>query len=313
MIRIFKTEDGAMHEKEEMQPGCWIALTNPTASEIIDIADAYQIDPDHLKAPLDEEERSRIEVEEEDTLVLVDIPSIEERSGKDWFVTIPLAIIMTNDVLITVCLEETPVLTSFMDGRVRDFHTFMKTRFILQILYKNATQYLQYLRIIDKKSEVIERKLHQSQKNEELIELLELEKSLVYFTTSLRSNEVVLEKLLRTEKIKKYPEDTDLLEDVIVENKQAIEMAGIYSGILSGTMDAFASVISNNLNIVMKFLATVTIVMSIPTMVASFYGMNVNSRGMPFANHPYGFVIVLGFALALSLLVAYIFNKKDLF
>ena len=313
MIRIFKTEDGAMHEKEEMQPGCWIALTNPTASEIIDIADTYQIDPDHLRAPLDEEERSRIEVEDEYPLILVDIPSIEERNGKDWFVTIPLAIITTKDVLITVCLEETPVLTSFMDGRVRDFHTFMKTRFILQILYKNATQFLQYLRIIDKKSEVIERKLHQSQKNEELIELLELEKSLVYFTTSLRSNEVVLEKLLRIEKIKKYPEDTDLLEDVIVENKQAIEMANIYSGILSGTMDAFASVISNNLNIVMKFLATVTIVLSIPTMIASFYGMNVNSHGMPFADSPYGFAIVLGLTLLLSLFVAYIFNKKDLF
>ena len=313
MIRIFKTEDGAMHEKEEMQPGCWIALTNPTASEIIDIADTYQIDPDHLRAPLDEEERSRIEVEDEYTLILVDIPSIEERNGKDWFVTITLAIITTKDVLITVCLEETPVLTSFMDGRVRDFHTFMKTRFILQILYKNATQFLQYLRIIDKKSEVIERKLHQSQKNEELIELLELEKSLVYFTTSLRSNEVVLEKLLRIEKIKKYPEDTDLLEDVIVENKQAIEMANIYSGILSGTMDAFASVISNNLNIVMKFLATVTIVLSIPTMIASFYGMNVNSHGMPFADSPYGFAIVLGLTLLLSLFVAYIFNKKDLF
>ena len=313
MIRIFKTEDGAMHEKEEMQPGCWIALTNPTASEIIDIADTYQIDPDHLRAPLDEEERSRIEVEDEYTLILVDIPSIEERNGKDWFVTIPLAIITTKDVLITVCLEETPVLTSFMDGRVRDFHAFMKTRFILQILYKNATQFLQYLRIIDKKSEVIERKLHQSQKNEELIELLELEKSLVYFTTSLRSNEVVLEKLLRIEKIKKYPEDTDLLEDVIVENKQAIEMANIYSGILSGTMDAFASVISNNLNIVMKFLATVTIVLSIPTMIASFYGMNVNSHGMPFADSPYGFAIVLGLTLLLSLFVAYIFNKKDLF
>ena len=313
MIRIFKTEDGAMHEKEEMQPGCWIALTNPTASEIIDIADTYQIDPDHLRAPLDEEERSRIEVEDEYTLILVDIPSIEERNGKDWFVTIPLAIITTKDVLITVCLEETPVLTSFMDGRVRDFHTFMKTRFILQILYKNATQFLQYLRIIDKKSEVIERKLHQSQKNEELIELLELEKSLVYFTTSLRSNEVVLEKLLRIEKIKKYPEDTDLLEDVIVENKQAIEMANIYSGILSGTMDAFASVISNNLNIVMKFLPTVTIVLSIPTMIASFYGMNVNSHGMPFADSPYGFAIVLGLTLLLSLFVAYIFNKKDLF
>ena len=313
MIRIFKTEDGAMHEKEEMQPGCWIALTNPTASEIIDIADTYQIDPDHLRAPLDEEERSRIEVEDEYTLILVDIPSIEERNGKDWFVTIPLAIITTKDVLITVCLEETPVLTSFMDGRVRDFHTFMKTRFILQILYKNATQFLQYLRIIDKKSEVIERKLHQSQKNEELIELLELEKSLVYFTTSLRSNEVVLEKLLRIEKIKKYPEDTDLLEDVIVENKQAIEMANIYSGILSGTMDAFASVISNNLNIVMKFLATITIVMSIPTMVSSFYGMNVLSSSMPFATNPYGFVIVIVLSVILTCAVAWIFAKRNLF
>lgn len=126
MIRIFKTEDGAMHEKEEMQPGCWIALTNPTASEILEIADACQIDPDHLKAPLDEEERSRIEAEDEYTLILVDIPSIEERNGKDWFVTIPMAIITTKDVLITVCLEETPILTAFMDGRVRDFHTFRK-------------------------------------------------------------------------------------------------------------------------------------------------------------------------------------------
>ncbi len=313
MIRIFKTEDGAMHEKEEMEPGSWIALTNPTASEILEIADACQIDPDHLKAPLDEEERSRIEAEDEYTLILVDIPSIEERNGKDWFVTIPMAIIMTKDMLITVCLEETPILTAFMDGRVRDFHTFMKTRFILQILYKNATQYLQYLRIIDKKSEVIENKLHQSQKNEELIELLELQKSLVYFTTSLRSNEVVLEKLLRIDKIKKYPEDTDLLEDVIVENKQAMEMTSIYNGILSGTMDTFASVISNNLNIVMKFLATVTIVMSIPTMIASFYGMNVRASGMPFAESPYGFGIVLFFTLLLTLIVAYIFNKKDLF
>ena len=313
MIRIFKTEDGTIHEKQEMQPGSWIALTNPTASEIIDVADACRIDPDHLKAPLDEEERSRIEAEDEYTLILVDIPSIEERNGKDWFVTIPMAIITTRDVLITVCLEETPILSAFMDGRVRDFHTFMKTRFILQILYKNATQYLQYLRIIDKKSEVIENKLHQAQKNEELIELLELQKSLVYFTTSLRSNEVVLERLLKLDKIKKYPEDTDLLEDVIIVNKQAMAMTRIYNGILRGTMDTFASVISNNLNIVMKFLATVTIVLSIPTMVASFYGMNVLPKGMPFADSPYGFWIVLGFAVALSLIVAYIFNKKDLF
>ena len=149
------------------------------------------------------------------------IPSIEERNDKDWYVTIPMGIITTEEVIITVCLEETPVLGAFMDGRVRDFHTYMKTRFILQVLYKNASLFLQYLRIIDKKSGVIEEKLHKSTKNRELIELLELEKSLVYFTTSLRSNEVVLEKLMRNEKIKKYPEDTDLLEDVIIENKQA--------------------------------------------------------------------------------------------
>lgn len=313
MVRIFMTEDGTIHQKDESLQGAWVALTNPTATEILEIAQRYRIDPDHLKAPLDEEERSRIEVEEEYSLILVDIPAIEERNKKDWYVTIPLGIITTEEVIITVCLEETPILAAFMDGRVKDFFTYMKTRFILQILYKNASLFLQYLRIIDKKSDVVERKLHQSQKNQELIELLELEKSLVYFTTSLRSNEVVFEKLLKNEKIKKYPEDTELLEDVIIENKQAIEMANIYSGILSGTMDAFASVISNNLNIVMKFLATITIVMSIPTMVASFYGMNVNSAGMPFATSPYGFWIVLGCAALISLIVALIFSKKDMF
>lgn len=313
MIRIFKTEGGVIHQQVKAESGCWIALTDPTATEILEIAEKYDIDPDHLKAPLDEEERSRIEIEEHYSLVLVDIPAIEERNEKDWYVTIPIGIIMTDEVIVTVCLQDTPVLTSFMDGRVRDFHTHMKTRFILQILYKNASLFLQYLRIIDRKSEVVERKLHKSQKNQELIELLELEKSLVYFTTSLRANEVVFEKLLKSEKIKKYPEDTELLEDVIIENKQAIEMANIYSGILSGTMDAFASVISNNLNIVMKLLATITIVMSIPTMIASFYGMNVNVQGMPFASSPYGFVIVLGFALVVSLLVALVFSKKDMF
>lgn len=313
MIRIFKTEEGTIHQIEEAETGCWVALTNPTATEVLEIAERYNIDPDDVKAPLDEEERSRIETEDNYSLIIVDIPLIEERNEKDWYVTIPMGIIMTEEALITVCLEDTPVLTAFMDGRVRDFHTYMRSRFVLQILYKNASLFLQYLRIIDKKSEVVERELHKSQRNRELIELLELEKSLVYFTTSLRGNEMVLERLMRSEKFKKYPEDQELLEDVIIENKQAIEMANIYSGILSGTMDAFASVISNNLNIVMKTLATITIVMSIPTMVASFYGMNVNPYGMPFAEHPYGFVIVLGFAALLSGIVALIFSKKNLF
>ena len=311
MIQIFMTEDGAIHQKDEVENGIWLALTDPTATEILEISEAYGIDPDHLRAPLDEEERSRIELEDHYTLILVDIPAIEERSGKDWYVTIPLGIIITEQMIITICLEETPILTAFMDGRVKEFYTYMKTRFILQILYKNASMYLQYLRVIDKKSDVVERKLHKAQKNRELMELLELEKSLLYFSTSLRSNEVVLEKLMKTEKIKKYPEDTELLEDVIIENKQAIEMANIYSGNLNVTTEAVASVISNNLNIVMKLLTTITLVMSIPTMVASFYGMNV--LGIPFAQHPQGFWVVIGFTLVLSLVMTLIFSKKDLF
>lgn len=313
MIRIFRTFDEGIHEVNEIQDGCWVALTDPTATEILDISNQYKIDVEHLRASLDEEERSRIEIEDNYTLVLVDIPVIEERNNKDWYVTIPLAIIITDELIFTVCLEDTPVLGAFMDGRVRNFYTYKKTRFILQVLYKNATMFLHYLRIIDKKSEVIEKKLHMSTKNEELIELLELEKSLVYFTTSLRSNEVVLEKLLKAESVKKYPEDRELLEDVIIENKQAIEMANIYSGILSGTMGAIASVISNNLNIVMKFLATVTIVMSIPTMIASFYGMNVNTSGMPGASSPYGFAYVIVFSFVVMITVALFFAKKDLF
>ncbi len=302
-----------MHEKEEMQPGCWIALTNPTASEIIDIADAYQIDPDHLKAPLDEEERPRIEVEDEYTLILVDIPSIEERNGKDWFVTIPLAIITTNDVLITVCLEETPVLTSFMDGRVRDFHTFMKTRFILQILYKNATQYLQYLRIIDKKSEVIERKLHQSQKNEELIELLELEKSLVYFTTSLRSNEVVLEKLIADREDQEVSgghgpaggrhrgEQTGYRDGQHLQRDPKRHHGCLCLGYLQ--QPEHCDEVSGNRDHCHVH----------PHHGGQLLWYECKSQRNALCESPYGFGIVLFFTLLLTLIVAYIFNKKDLF
>ena len=223
MIKIFRTIDGNVHQISEAQEGSWIALIDPTATELLEIAERYQVDVDDLRAPLDEEERSRIEVEDNYTLILVDIPTIEDRNEKDWYVTIPMGIIVTSEMIITVCLEDTPVLGTFMDGRVRNFFTYKRTRFILQMLYQNASMYLHYLRIIDKKSDQVEEKLHKSQRNQELIELLELEKSLVYFTTSLKSNEAVLEKLLKTESIKKYPEDTELLEDVITENKQAIE------------------------------------------------------------------------------------------
>ena len=308
MLQIFQTVEDELQENEQFSEGCWAALTKPTNEELQQVVQETGIDIDDLRAPLDDEERSRIEQEDDYVVVLVDIPSLDE---KDRYVTIPLGIYMTKQLIVTVCLEETPVLKAFMNNRVKEFFTFKRTRFVFQILYRNATSYLRYLRIIDRKSEQIEEKLHISQKNKELIELLELEKSLVYFTTSLRSNETVLEKLLRTEKVKKYPEDEELLEDVIVENKQAIEMANIYSGILSGMMDAFASVISNNLNVVMKFLSTVTIVMSIPTMIASFYGMNFDN--IPLGHSPYCFFIITACTLVITSLVVLFFKKKNLF
>ncbi|MDD4164620.1 MAG: magnesium transporter CorA family protein [Eubacteriales bacterium] len=310
MVKIYFTEDGVVKKITEPQVGCWVSLINPSEKEVTDIAEQYNIDADSLRAALDEEERSRIEVEDNYTMVLVNMPTYDTNDKEETYYTIPLSVFLAKDAIITVCLEDTPVLDAFANGRIKDFYTHMKTRFILQLLYRNSSLFLYYLRLIDKKSEQVENELQSSTKNHELIELLKLEKSLVYFTTALRSNEVVLEKLLRNENVKKYPEDTDLLEDVIVENKQAIEMASIYSGILSGMMDAFASVISNNLNIVMKFLAVVTIVMSIPTMIFSAYGMNVALEGMPFASSPYGFLIVISLALVLSLIVAFIFARK---
>lgn len=312
MIQIFKTlEDGILNVENDISDGCWIALTRPDATELEKVASRCGVDLDDLRAPLDEEERSRLVIEDNYTLILVDIPMIEDKEEKDRYVTIPLGIVLTDEVIITVCLEETGVLTPFMQGRIRSFYTFKKTRLILQILYRNATLFLQYLRNIDRKSGDIEEKLHISQKNQELIELLELEKSLVYFTTSLRSNEVVLEKMVRAERIKKYPDDEELLEDVIIENKQAIEMANIYSGILSGMMDAFASVISNNLNIVMKLLATITIVLSIPTMIASFFGMNFVD--IPLGGYRHGFLIVFIGTWVITGVVALILAKKKMF
>lgn len=313
MLQYYMTENGRLQEMQTFKEGCWISMVAPVEKEIQYICEQYSLPDDVLKAALDTDERSRIEVDDNYTMVLVNIPTVEEQSDRELYSTIPMSILIVQDAMITVCSENSPVIKAFAQGKVRDFNTFMKSRFILQFLYRIDTLYLRYLRNVDKKSDEIEDQLHKSTKNSELIELLKLEKSLVYFSTALRSNEAVLEKLLRTALIKKYPEDSELLEDVIVENKQAIEMADIYSGILSGMMDAFASVISNNLNIVMKVLAIITIVMAIPTIVFSAYGMNVNVDGMPFAQSPFGFTIIVFMVIMISVFVALIFRKAKMF
>lgn len=315
MIQIFKsTEQSTFSElirTEQIENGTWINLIKPTEAEIQRVHQELNIPLDYISSALDEEERSRIESDEEDyKLILIDIPIITTDEHEGFYGTIPLGIIIGEYHIVTVCLCDNPILNDFATGKVKNFHTFKKTRFLFQILFKNSTYYLHYLRNIDRKSEEIEKELHRSMKNKELIQLLRLEKSLVYFSTSLKGNEVILEKIMRTNLIKMYEEDQEILEDVIVENKQAIEMSNIYSNILGGTMDAYASVISNNLNIVMKFLASITIVLSIPTMVASFFGMNVM---VPLKENTYGFVIIVLISFVISGILGFTMMKKNLF
>jgi magnesium transporter len=310
MLNIFKSTDNQTDEIDSYEPGCWINLCNPTETELELISQKTGLYVELLKAALDEEESSRLETEDNQVCIIVDIPIMDVENKTVQYYTVPLGIVLNDNVIVTVCLKNNKVVEDFVNQKVKSFFTYKKSRFILQILYRIATYYLIYLKQIDKASHVIETRLHKSMRNKEVIQLLSLEKSLVYFSTSLKSNETTLEKMLKTEMMQKYPDDQDILEDVIIENKQAIEMANIYSNILSGTMDAFASLISNNLNMVMKFLASITIVMSIPTMIASFFGMNVN---VPFGDSRFGFGYVLLITVGVASVVAFILAKKDMF
>lgn len=315
--------DGLIDIENLAENGIWINMIGPTETELSQVSSQTGINIDLLKAALDEEERSRIEVEGDQLLILINVPIYDENNGNLIYDTIPLGIIVAEQSVVTVCLKDNLILKDFEFGRPKAFFTFKKTRFVLQVLFMTASYYLRYLRQIEKRSSEIENQLHGSMKNEELIRLLNLEKSLVYFITSLRANEIVMEKLLKSHLIKfdpdmqmtsqilkMYPDDEELLEDVITENKQAIEMAETYSNILSGMMDAFASVISNNLNMVMKFLTSVTIILALPTMVASFFGMNVP---LPFHDSPYSFAIVIGISIVLSMIGVFLLRRKNMF
>ncbi|HHW02096.1 MAG TPA: magnesium transporter CorA family protein [Thermoanaerobacterales bacterium] len=319
MLNIFKTvESGELKKLTYYEKGSWIHIVNPTDEEVSFVEQILNVPAEVIRYALDEEESSRIDYDDNYVLIITKIPVI----SNDIYDTLPLGIIITEDCFLTVCLNDNPIMDEFIKIRQKDFYTYKKTRFLLQFLFKTAVYYLRYLKQIDKKSEEIEQRLHQSMKNEELIQLLKLEKSLVYFTTSLKANEIVMEKLLKSRLlkglhvpvnsglIKMYEEDEDLLEDVITENKQAIEMSEIYSSILSGTMDAYASVISNNLNIVMKFLTSITIVISIPTLIASLYGMNVP---IPFQQSPFAFTGILVASFVISLVTVIVFIRWKMF
>ena len=314
MLKIYNTdiETNKIEEIKEFKKGSWINLVNPSEVEIKKVCENVNIQEDFIRDALDFEEKARIDKEEDDgtTLFVVDVPIIEKNEENDVYTTMPLGmIVVRDDFFITVSLRKNKIIEDFEKKKIKNFQTYKKSKLIFQMLYLNSSYYLYYLKQINKETEIAEYILKNSMKNKELLKLLSLEKSLVYFTTSLKSNELVMEKTLRGKIIKLYEDDEDILEDAITENRQAIEMAKIYSDILNGTMETYASIISNNLNGVMKFLTSITIVLAIPTMISSFWGMNVN---VPFANAKYGFLTMLIISVVLTILVTIWLKRKDM-
>lgn len=276
MIEYYATEQNRLKKLTQPTENGWVHLIAPDTGERQLLIDQFHIEPDFFNAALDVEETSHIDMEEDQTAIIMDIPDrSQDENGELLFSTIPLTIFIKDNMLFTVCIKDTPIIRDFTNNLIRNVNTQYRTRLLFQIFYRISQTYLSYLKQIDKMTNFAEQKLQRSMRNKELFQMLQIEKSLVYFSTSLKANETTLQKIFRGRIFKIHEEDKDLLEDVLIEVTQAIEMCNIYRDILGSTMDAYASIISNNLNIVMKVLASITIIMNIPTIIGSFYGMNV--------------------------------------
>lgn len=309
MVSYYKTVNDRIEEIQKYEEGCWVNCISPDDDETQYLLDFFNIPPELLRSALDEEESSHIDNENGTTLIIIDVPVVEKVSKNITYSTMPIGIIFTDKNVITVSVKENTVLSEFSEGVVRNVVTNYKTHFVLHIMLRMATKYLQYLKQIDKISNRIERDLRRSAKNRDLNQLLDIEKSLVYFSSSLKSDEITLEKIMRGRYIKLYDDDQDLLEDVLIEIKQAVDMAATYLHILTGTMDVFASIISNNLNSVMKIQASLTLLVSIPTVISGIYGMNITG-GLPF-DDIWWFPILL--SVIVMVILYFILKRKDMF
>lgn len=314
MFKMYNTniETNITEETDKFIRGNWINMVSPSDEEIKNICKNVNIKEDFIRYALDPEEKARIDIEDDDNTILfiIDTPIMEIESGAKVYSTTPIGIIFVrDDYIITVSLNKNPILEDLMKKKLKTITTYKKSRMLLQIFYSNAEMFLNLLKKLNKETEIAESVLKSSMKNKELLKLLNLEKGLVYFTTSLKSNEVVMEKTMRGNLIKLYDEDEDILEDAIIENKQAIEMANIYRDILTGTMDAYASIISNNLNGVMKYLTSITIILAIPTMIASYWGMNVT---VPMQGNPFGFLLIVVSSLLIGIIATLWLKKKGM-
>lgn len=308
MITILKTTAAGLERVQELADGSWVTLINPGPEEIANLSAHFEIPADFLTSPLDLDERARTERENGSLLIVLRVPNYMGEASDIPYTTVPLGIVLTDRVIVTVSRVESGLIEELASGRVRGLSTAKRSRFFLLVFLAAAKKYLTYLREINKQVEMLEDRLQMSLRNREVLELLKYQKSLTYFTTALKADELMMGRLQRGHLFQMYPEDEDLLDDVLTEIGQAIEMTNISSGILSQMMDAFASIISNNLNVVMKFLASVTIILALPTLIASIYGMNLD---LPAAGHPLAFWLVMGAAFVLSLSVIAIFARKD--
>lgn len=311
VLKILKTDAaGVTKEIKQFEKGCWIHLSSPSEQEKQQLVSELNIDLEFLQDALDDEEIGRIDKDENRVMLFVDIPVVIKDGLKENYTTVPLGILVTEEYFLTVCLEETAVMNEFILGKVKNFHTHMRTRFVLQILSNTSLYYLQYLKRINKQMETLEKSLRQSMKNKELLILLELQKSLVYFSTSLETNSLLIARLLSSSYLKMYEDDKELLEEVRIEIRQAIKMSEIYTVILGNIMNGFGSVISNNVNQVVKLLTAITIVITLPMVLGTFYGMNVE---LPMQDNPQAFNIIMIITVTVTIVTALLFWRKKYF
>lgn len=310
MIKIFKkfSTDERLMQISKFQEGVWIDIIAPTESEMKKITKALkhlQIPDDFFFSGLDEDERPRFEIERNNKLIIINVPTKTKNSE---IRIIPLSIIVTEENVITVHLKELELFEDFYEDKVKDFYTTKKNRFVMQILFKTYSIYQKFLDEIEKEINAVEQRLLKSPRNKEILSLLKTKKVLTYFSKAVWGNEILLENILSGRVLTLFEEDKDVLEDVIIENKQCIEIVSIYDNIIKDMLDAYSSILSNNLNTIMKILASITIIISIPTIISSIYGMNVQ---LPIAESPLAFWIILGFSFLVTMFVTYLFMKKD--
>jgi magnesium transporter len=313
MLKVYKSiiNEGVI-EQEKFVNGAWIHAVDPTAEEIARLIE-WGVNPDLINYSLDMDEMARMERDDDEDYVflLLRIPHYQGETSDIPYATAPVGIIIKSNLVATISRYDSDIFKTLVNGKYRLLRTAKRYRFALYIFLESSIRYLAHLREINKTVDGLEDQLQRSTRNREVLELLKYQKSLTFFATALRSNEVMMERLQKIRMFNQYEEDQDLLEDVITENQQAIQMVGIATELLSNLMDAFASIISNNLNAVMKALAALTIIVNIPTIVSSFFGMNVAIPGNE--SHPFAFLVVIGIALGITVIAAIVFYKRDWF